>query len=628
MATENIVYQCIDCAHTFEIVGSGGNSNGNSSTNHSFACTSMSKRDATSDGDSSGPSKKAKATTDIDTSIDRFSFYSKSSDKPLPGKGAHEMAANPNKYSALRTRYKQWRKMLSNFASYTVKVTGQRWAFTLTRADLEEAELTPCQLSDLGIRQGWSARYATIEHAFHSIKLRLGHNVSTVFRQLEYPQSDSFAPTGLDARKKHKAYMLNSAQLSTWDEISKKVMTAAATALYTQNELASGMLILTAPAQLYHYEKEMGKPATLIRFRHLEILRDEFIDEYRVSPRNAGELEFEDTSSSSSSFAPLQTQTQASSRAVTVMFMEHDRNKFVENMLTHHLDAPGLAGPKCFSSLFVSTPIVVTDEHITDAVNATMVVIGNDSTRFAPGILREQQVFESIAEWVPVCWKFPEHGAWLNAEAIFQTGKFRDEKHALLLQLMHGKTQAGWPAKYGQKRAALTVLSSNANMPTLDEFIDWFPDVAGDKSQAGALFERSVIDHQRAWKQIAPVPMFNKEKWDSIGSIFSMLVAIHAKFDRQFRGDTPEVQYMNYLATKYPGVPVYFVESRAADKIWADGGDGKGFNRLGKLLSLYYLRRYNITENNNGVYVQFINGMDKPNSDIFSYTNPKNLGLK
>ena len=57
-----------------------------------------------------------------------FQFYSKSSDKPLPGKGAGEKISpeNQKKYSKLASLV-GWRKVLSNFNMARFELDGKTW---------------------------------------------------------------------------------------------------------------------------------------------------------------------------------------------------------------------------------------------------------------------------------------------------------------------------------------------------------------------------------------------------------------------------------------------------------------------------------------------------------------------
>ena len=168
-------------------------------------------------------------------SADKLYFYSKSADKPKPGKGTNEVAANPDDYSEL-AKILGWRKVLSNFHFSPFKFEGKT--------------------------------YNTIEHVFQAKKIALEDPVKaeqfTVESGTELGTGD-----GALAQKNRKMIKLSKASLAKWDDMKDKVMKDAAIAKYKACPEARKVLRLTKQAELWHVV--MRKQPT--RFTHLEEIR-------------------------------------------------------------------------------------------------------------------------------------------------------------------------------------------------------------------------------------------------------------------------------------------------------------------------------------------------------------------
>lgn len=127
-------------------------------------------------------------------------FYSKSADKPAPGKGAGEEVAYAGAYASLRAR-QGWRRTLSNFHECEFKFQGRT--------------------------------YRTVEHAFQAAKIRLvdpaAAQLFTVESGTELGRGD-----GLAARKQRKMVRLTPAQLQVWDASSAGAMEDIQRAKFSQ----------------------------------------------------------------------------------------------------------------------------------------------------------------------------------------------------------------------------------------------------------------------------------------------------------------------------------------------------------------------------------------------------------
>jgi predicted NAD-dependent protein-ADP-ribosyltransferase YbiA (DUF1768 family) len=190
---------------------------------------------------------------------DQLVFYSKSASL-APGKGVHERVSGL--YKTLE-EFPEWRRTLSNFH---VK------PFVWTGEDVLE---TPFPEGTI---------FNSIEHAFQASKFWVNarDDARVSFSLKHAALSFSMAPDntvgngdGRAAQRARKMVYLNAKQLAVWGEISGKVQTSAAKAKYAQHPDCLALLKATAPAELLHLVTARGKPSTLVRFHHLEFIRDE-----------------------------------------------------------------------------------------------------------------------------------------------------------------------------------------------------------------------------------------------------------------------------------------------------------------------------------------------------------------
>lgn len=157
-------------------------------------------------------------------------FYSKSADKPLPGKGAGERNTNTADFSEL-AKIKGWRKILSNFYLAPFKLDGRTWN--------------------------------TVEHYYHANKFRSGnpefYNLFTVESNSDISKDPAFAKsaggkTGISKKygyKRPKNVNIDSDFFSSGR--NKIVMENAQRAKYTQNKLPRKVLWNTKNAMIKHF---------------------------------------------------------------------------------------------------------------------------------------------------------------------------------------------------------------------------------------------------------------------------------------------------------------------------------------------------------------------------------------
>ena len=166
-----------------------------------------------------------------------FQFYSKSSDKPLPGKGAGESieTKNINKFKEL-SNIKGWRKVLSNFYMAPFTLDGFTWN--------------------------------SVEHYYHANKFKKGHpefyKLFTVESNSDISKDPAFAKsaggkTGRSSKMKWK----RPANVKMDDDFfssgrNEITMEAGQFAKYSQNELPKRVLLATKDAKLQHHVR--GSP--------------------------------------------------------------------------------------------------------------------------------------------------------------------------------------------------------------------------------------------------------------------------------------------------------------------------------------------------------------------------------
>jgi predicted NAD-dependent protein-ADP-ribosyltransferase YbiA (DUF1768 family) len=168
---------------------------------------------------------------------DKLCFYSKSADKPVPGRGAGEEVAYAEAYASLRSRH-GWRRVLSNFNECPFKHGGRT--------------------------------YRTVEHAFQAEKIRLADPAAADTFAVE-SGSELALGDGLAARKQRKLVRLTAAQLALWDSSSAAAMERIQRAKFSACPAAAATLLDTGRAQLWHIVPR-GQP---VRFVGLERVRAE-----------------------------------------------------------------------------------------------------------------------------------------------------------------------------------------------------------------------------------------------------------------------------------------------------------------------------------------------------------------
>ena len=182
--------------------------------------------------------------------MEKLVFYSGSSFAP-PTRGVYESGSKSN-YTELET-FGNWRRMLSNF---------------------DTSETFTWDGNDLGFKFPAGTRWRSIEHVFQGAKLSL----VDIYHGMRFTeQYGGFLGNGDGhlAKLNGRLIRLNAVQLSVWDSIKDRVMESAAYAKYTQNINGTWarMLRSTKNAELWHIQRQRGRPSVLVRFHHLELIR-------------------------------------------------------------------------------------------------------------------------------------------------------------------------------------------------------------------------------------------------------------------------------------------------------------------------------------------------------------------
>jgi predicted NAD-dependent protein-ADP-ribosyltransferase YbiA (DUF1768 family) len=169
-----------------------------------------------------------------------FQFYSKSSDKPLPGKGAGERV-KPEKQSAFSNlaSMKGWRKVLSNVANTPFELDGHKWS---------------------GVEWYYQGNKFKKNNPEFYLQFSLDSDS-------EISKNAAMAKSAAGKTGKFKGTVLRKKEMKVDPDFftsgrAQEVLKQSQTAKYSQNKIAKKVLLDTKDAKLQHYVR--GKPPTVL----------------------------------------------------------------------------------------------------------------------------------------------------------------------------------------------------------------------------------------------------------------------------------------------------------------------------------------------------------------------------
>ena len=185
---------------------------------------------------------------EVEVKEDVLVFYSKAKDV-MPGKGANEYVNHPKEYEAL-SKIPKW------------------------RTHLGPLDVAPFSWSGKGVlpepfKEG--TEWNSIEHAIQGSKFKL----------YKFEDADKFSLTSGDAigkgdgsfaEKNKKLHVIK--DMSAWDKLYPDVLKDISLSKFKQNKDRMRTLSLTQSSKLLHHVAVRGKPSQLVRFTHLEEIRD------------------------------------------------------------------------------------------------------------------------------------------------------------------------------------------------------------------------------------------------------------------------------------------------------------------------------------------------------------------